>query len=140
MSKTTLKFPDAIIEVTPIENLIYVRITGIYTDEVMLAMLAHIEPLIDALPSAHIRVMDASRVPAGSFRLSTQGTEQAIAWGLKVHARKPGSRSFLIGTTPVSYGMGRMYAMRSDLEAKGVEVLRSLDELPPEVRKLLPSD
>jgi hypothetical protein len=134
-----LTFPDACVDIHALgDDLIYVRFTGVYTDEVLVKMMEALEPLVLAMPGPHVRVMDASAVPATCFRLSAAGTEKASEWGQQIHAKRPGSTSYLVGTTAVSYGMGRMYAMRSNLESKGVTVLQSLEDLPPEIRAKLP--
>jgi len=60
-------------------------------------------------------------------------------WSKGVKARKPGSRAYFIAKEPLIFGVSRMYQMQSSDEAMDVIVLKSIDELPQEIRSKIPS-
>lgn len=138
MNKETFDFVNASADVSVIDNLIYISVSGIYTDDVALKLIKYLEELIGRIPDSPIRVWDASGVSAGSFQLSSQCVDKIAAWAKQLKTRKPGSVAYMVGANAVSYGMARMYAIKADLEGTGVIVLRSLDELPRAIRKKLP--
>lgn len=137
MLKNTLTFPHATVDITTIDNIIFLQVHGVYSDDVALQMTKHLDPLIDAIPQRPIRIWDASGIPAHEFQLTPACMEKLSKWAKAVHARKPDSMAYLIGFTPISFGMGRMHAMKSGLESQGVEVLKSFDELPADIRAKL---
>jgi hypothetical protein len=138
MNKETLEFDNARADVSLIDNLVYIRVSGVYTDEVALQLIQYLEELSDRRPDSLIRVWDASGISEGAFQLSTKCVEQIAAWARKITAGKPGSLAYMVGTSAISYGMARMYAIKSGLEETAVIVLRSIDELPPAIREKLP--
>lgn len=137
MPKFTLTFPQTRVDLTTIDNIVFVQVFGVYNDEIVLRVLERLDPLLDAIPSNPIRVWDASGIPANAFNLTPACMEQISLWAQDVQVRRPDSMAYLIGFSPVSYGMGRMHAMKSELETKGMEVLKRFDELPPEIRAKL---
>jgi hypothetical protein len=72
MEKTTLNFADASAEVVTMENLLYARVSGIFTDEVAMELIRFMKQIIAQIPAIPIRVWDANGVPAEGFKLSTQ--------------------------------------------------------------------
>ena len=138
MNKETLDFVNARADVSVIGNLIYISVSGVYSDDVALKLITYLEELIDRIPDSPIRVWDVSNIPADSFQLSSQCVEQIAALDRKVRAKKPGSVAYMVGSSAISYGMARMYAIKADLEDTGVIVIRSISELPPEIREKLP--
>ena len=135
--RETLRFANAVAEVSMIENLIFVRISGIYSDEVALKLVEYLDELIEGIPDSPIRVWDDSGVSAEGFQLSSQCVDTIAEWARQLKAKKPGSMAYMVGPTAISYGMARMYGLKAGLEEGGVVVLHSLDELPPEIREKL---
>jgi hypothetical protein len=138
MNKVTLNFVNASADVSVIDNLIYISVSGIYTDEVALKLIQYLEELFVRIPDSPIRVWDASGVSAGAFQLSSQCIDKIATWGRQLKTKKPGSVAYMMGSNAVSYGMARMYGIKADLEGTGVIVLRSIDELPPAIKEKLP--
>ena len=137
MTKTSLHISGTRIDITTVDNVIFLQVFGSYTDEIALALLPHIDAFFDQIPERPIRVWDARGIPAGEFLLSSDCIGKLVVWAQSIQTRKPGAMAYLIGHSQISYGIGRMYAMRSDLEEKGIEVLQSHDELPKEIREKL---
>ncbi len=138
MDKTTLKFPNASAEVAVVDHVISVRVNGAYTDDVALALLRHLEPVIDQIPGDPVRVWDASKIPPDKFKLSNGCIDAIAQWARRLREKKPGSLAYMVGPTRISYGMSRMYEMKADLDPTGVVVVHSLDELPGEIRRRVP--
>lgn len=137
MKKTTLNFADASAEVVTIENLIYVPVFGIFTDAVAMELIRFMEPIIAQIPVIPIRVWDASGVPAMGFKLSSGCIDKIAEWERKIRSQKPDSLLYMIAPTLISYGMARMFQMKSDPQPSGIFVLNKTDELPAEVREKL---
>jgi len=140
MSKLLLALPGTTIEITPLDRFFFTRVTGLWTDEVVLKVIEQLNPLIDAIPDSHIRVLDLSGIQPGGFLITAAIVERASSWARQVNERKPGSLSYLVSPTTLSFAMGRMYAMHANLEASGIAIIRSLDDLPPEIRAKLPTE
>ena len=138
MKRSTLEFGPTRAVVTVNDKLIYIQVFGPYTDDVATALLVHLDAVIDEIPDSHLRVWDASGLPADAFRLSSACIDRITEWCRKVKARKPGSLAYMIGPTAISYGMARMYELKTNLEPNDVVVLRSLEELPGAIREKLP--
>lgn len=139
MNKRTFEFDKAKADVSLIGNIVHIRVSGVYSDEVALKLIQYLEELIDGISDSLIRVWDASGIPEGSFQLSTTCIEQIAIWARKIKVKKPGSLAYMVGPSAISYGMARMYGMKAGLEETGVIVLRSIDELPPAIREHLPT-
>ena len=138
MDKKTLEFRDASADVSVNGSLVYVRVSGVYSDDVALKLIRYLDELMDRIPDDLVRVWDASGIAPGAFQLSTQCIDEIAAWARQVKAKKPGSVAYMVGSSAISYGMARMYALRAGLETTGVVALRSIDELPPAIRAKLP--
>jgi hypothetical protein len=133
-----LRFGESVVEITTVDEIIHLRVTGAYTDEMALAMLEQMDRLIEAMPGDPVRVWDASGIPADSFLLTSECIDAVARWAVTLKQRRPGSMAYMISPTLVSFGMARMYGMKSELEPEGVRVLRSVDELPAGIRERLP--
>jgi hypothetical protein len=138
MNKITLPFAHALVEFSIIENIIHIQISGIYTDDVAYRLLEKLDLLVEEFPGDPIRVTDVRGVPAEGFNLSKECIDRLAKWGLQVKTRKPGSIGYLIGNTAISYGMARMYALKTEIDAANIVVVKSIDELPDEVKSKLP--
>lgn len=139
MTSEMLEFADATVQVSALENVVYMRVSGLFSDDVALRMTHYLDGLIAKSPVSLIRVWDASGIPAGSFQLTTTCLGQLAQWARRVRTQHPGSLAYMVGSTPVSYGMARAYEAKAGLEETGIIVVHSLSELPPEVRQKLPA-
>jgi hypothetical protein len=137
MIKQTFDFVKASADVSVSDNLIYIHVSGIFTDEVALRLIQYIEELMVQIPDNPIRVWDSNGIPSGSFQLSSQCIDQIAVWAKKLKAEKPDSVAYMVGESAVSYGMARMYGIKSGLEETGVIALRSMDELPSAIKETL---
>ena len=138
MERTRLNFPHISVEVATVDNIIYVRLSGTYTDEVALALIRHVEPIIEQIPANPVRVWDARGVPAGEFKLTSQCVDVIAKWAQEIKSKKPGSVAYLISPTEISFGMSRMYGIKSGLESTGIVALKDVHELPEAIRNRLP--
>lgn len=138
MNRETLDLGTATADVFTVDSVIYVHVSGVFDDRVAMGLLRHMDGLIDRIPGDPIRVWDASGIPTGAFRLTSEGIDAIADWSRRLKARRPGATAYMIGSTAVSYGMARMYQMKAGPETNAVTVLRSLDDLPPEVRAKIP--
>jgi len=139
MPTETLRFGEGTVQVTIIDNVIYVRVLHGYNDDMAIEMTRYLDKIIDHIPEKPIRIWDSSKLPAGSFKLSSQCVKFISDWSRGVKARKPGSRAYFIAKEPLIFGVSRMYQMQSSDEAMDVIVLKSIDELPHEIRSKIPS-
>ncbi len=138
MDKTTLNFPDASAEVVTVDNIIYVRVSGTYTDDVAMELIRYLEQIIERIAGDPVRVWDASGIAKTGFKLSGGCIDYLAQWARKIRAKKPGALAYMISPTQISYGMSRMYSIKAELEPTGVIVLHNLAELPDEIRGKLP--
>ena len=139
MATETLTFGEGIVEVTVIDNVIYMRILDVYTDDMAMEMTRYLDKIMDHIPEKPIRIWDSSKLPAASFKLSSQCVKSISDWSKGVKARKPGSRAYFIAKDPLIFGVARMYEIQSSDEAMDIIVLKSIDELPEEIRSKIPS-
>ena len=108
MTSETLEFGDASVKIAVIDNLIYVHVSGVYSDRVALKLLQHLDGLMDQIPENPIRVWDSSGILAESFQLSSQCVDGIAEWAKQVKVRKPGSMAYMVGSSNISYGMARI--------------------------------
>lgn len=137
MPKTSLNITGTRIDITTVDNVILLQAFGPYTDEVALEVTQHIDSFVNQVPERPIRIWDARGIPDEEFLLSSDCVDKLVLWARDIQKRRPDAMAYLIGHSKISYGVGRMYAMRSHLEEEGIEVLRSLDDLPKEIREKL---
>ncbi|MCW8129127.1 MAG: hypothetical protein KIS92_01975 [Planctomycetota bacterium] len=138
MNTITLDFERARIDIGVIEQIVYIRVFGVYTDDVAHALIARLDKLLEHFPGDPIRITDVRGVPADQFKLTAACIDRISKWGAQVKARYPNSIGYLIGHTALSYGMARMYALKTEVEPKNIVVLSSFEELPLEIRVKLP--
>ncbi|MFZ5775963.1 MAG: hypothetical protein ACOY3Z_10825 [Thermodesulfobacteriota bacterium] len=137
MNKDILRFGDTEIEISRIDNIIFIQVFGCYTDEMALGLIQRVGQLIDAIPESSIRIWDGTGIPEEGYLLSSGCIDRVARWAEAIEAKKPGSTAYMIIPSLVSFGMSRMYALRADLEGSGVVVLRAVEELPQEIREKL---
>ncbi len=137
MEKATLNFPAAAAEVVTAGNIIYIRVTGVYSDAVALDLIRYLDRIIERTPGDPIRVWDAGSIAPEGFKLSPECIDVIAQWARALRAKRPGSLAYMVSPTSISYGMSRMYAIKSDLDATGVITIHSLDDLPGEIQAKL---
>jgi len=135
MKTEILQFSNSTVSITVIDNLIYIKVSGVYDDTLALTLIKHLDPLIDELSVDPIRVWDASDIPVGEFKLTGLCIKKISAWAKNIKFKRPDSKSFMIAPSPISFGMARMYESISNLDDTGVIVLHRLDELPASIRE-----
>lgn len=69
MKRETLKIGDAIIDVTLIDNIIYMKTSNMFTDEAATEMTKYLGKIIEQIPHKPIRVWDASELPSEGFQV-----------------------------------------------------------------------
>jgi len=134
MKQETLKIGEAIIEVTFIDNIIYMKTLHMYTDETATEMTKYLDKIIDQIPHKPIRIWDASELPSECFKLTSECVQKIANWSQKIKDTRPGSQAFFIAPEPFIYGISRMYEMQARDKAMDVIVLKSFDELPEGIR------
>lgn len=138
MKRETLKISEAIIEVTIIDNIIYMKTLHMYTDDVAVEMTKYLDKIIDQIPHNPIRVWDASDLPSECFKLTSKCVNKIVNWSDKLKKTRPGSQAFFIASKPSIFGISRMYEMQASNDSMDVMVLKSIDELPQEIKNKLP--
>ncbi|MDH4099285.1 MAG: hypothetical protein OEV28_01765 [Nitrospirota bacterium] len=138
MTSETLKFDKGIIEVTVVDNIIYMKVLHLYTDEMAIEMTRYLDKVFARISGNPVRVWDSSALSAESFKLSSQCVEQISNWSLRIKSQRPGSRVYFIAKESSIYGVSRMYALKAGNENMDVMVLRSIDELPQDIRAKIP--
>ena len=135
MQRQTLDFGAGKVELSVVDNIIYLKIFGVYTDEMALEMTRRLDGIIKTVPGTPIRIWDGSQLRAEDFRLSTQVLEQISSWAERIKERKPGSKAYFIAREPFIFGTSRMYELQVGDEQLEVEVLHHFNELPKEIRE-----
>ena len=135
-----LEFPDSSVSISVIDSLIYIKVYGAYDDAVALALIKHLDPIIDQLPEDPTRVWDASGIPGDRFTLTNACIQIIGEWADKVKIKKPGSKSYMLAPSAISFGMARMYGSTSNLDQSDIIVLHGLDELPLSIRVKIPTE
>lgn len=137
MLHETLDFGEGEVEISIVDNIIYLKTLRLYTDAIAREMMRYLEKIIHTTPRSTIRVWDARSLSSDSFKLTGQCVQEAVAWSDKIKREKPGSKAYFITTEPLIFGTTRMYTIQADDKDMGFEVIRSIDELPDEIRKKL---
>jgi hypothetical protein len=137
MKKETLTFDECIINVILIENIIYLKTLGMYTDNAAIGMTKYLDNVISQIPGSPIRIWDASDLSSECFQLTTKCVQEIVKWSQKIKSARPGSKAFFIAPTPLIFGVSRMYEIQSSDDTMDVMVLKSFKELPKEIRAKL---
>ena len=138
METKNLTFGEGVVEVTIIDNIIYMKTLMLYTDEMAMEMTRYLDKIIDLIPSNLIRIWDSSHLPSECFKLTEQCVETIVRWSQGVKERSPDSRVYFIAQEPLIFGISRMYELQTNAETMNVTVLNSIDELPDDIRTKLP--
>ena len=134
MKKETLKFGEGIVEITLIDNIIYMKTLCLYHDEIAMEMTRYLDKIIDQIPGNPIRVWDSTDLSSEFFKLTNECVKKIVNWSQKIKGKKPGSKAYFIAPEPLIFGISRMYEMQAKDEIMDVIVLNSIDELPKEIR------
>lgn len=118
-------------------NLIYTRLSGVFTDAAVLLLLGHIEAEVDQIPGANIRILDAAALGPGDLRLTSQVVQEASSWSARIMKKRPGSVTYAVSGSAVAYGTARMYSLMAELYGSAVVPLRSISEVPVDVLERL---
>ena len=140
MKRQTLKFDECVIESILVDNIIYLKTLGIYTDNVAIKMTEYLDDVFSQIPSPPIRIWDSTDLPSECFKLSNECVKNIVGWSNKIKIKKPGSKSFFIAPKPLIFGVSRMYEIQASDARMDVKVLRSIDELPDEIREKIHCD
>ncbi len=134
MTKFSYPFSNATVNLSIGQRVIYINILGRFTDEVAFEITQKLNPIIENMPPNFIRVWDASNLSREEFLLSSDCIDTLAEWGRKIKSKKPDSILYLIAPTTLSYGMGRMYQIKSDLDSSS-EILATVNDLSIEIKK-----
>ena len=140
MKRQKLKFDECVIDSILVDNIIYLKTLGIYTDNVAIKMTKYLDDIFSQIPSPSIRIWDATDLPSECFKLSNECVKKIVGWSNKIKITNPGSQSFFIAPKPLIFGVSRMYELQAKDDKMDIKVLRSMDELPNEIREKIPCD
>ena len=139
MDTKTLTFGESVVEVTVIDNIIYMKALNLFTNETIKEMTRHLDTIIDSIPANLIRIWDSSQISSERFKVTSQYIKTMTKWAQEVKERRPGSTVYFIAKEPAIYGSSRMYELRTRDEKMDVIVLKSIDELPDDISIKLPT-
>jgi hypothetical protein len=135
----TLDFNGGKVEVSVIDNVIYMKVVHFYNDDIAMAMTRYLDKVIDEIPNEPIRVWDSGDLSQKSFQLTSECIKAIAKWSDGVKSRRPGSKAYFIAREPLVFGISRMYQMLAGDDKMDVQVLKSIDELPKEIREKIPA-
>ena len=114
---------------------LFVFTAGIFDDQALRETLKELAKALEPLEPPVTRVWDDTGIAADGIRLTHAAIAEAIVWAKELAQKKPGSMLYAIGSKTLSYGMARMYEIRSD-EKPNITVLKSYEDLPHELQPL----
>jgi hypothetical protein len=138
MKQETLDFGEGSVEITIIDNIIYMKTLRSYTDAIAMKMIHYLDNIIDQIPQATIRIWDSRNIHPNNFILTSGCVRRVAEWSKGVNAKKPGSQVYFITSRSVLFGISRMYQMQASNDKMEVVVLDNPDQLPAEIRKKIP--
>ncbi len=140
MKKETLDFGEGSVEITIIDNIIYMKALRSYTDDIALKMIRYLDKIIDQIPQATIRIWDSRTIHPNNFHLTNDCVRRAADWSKSVNARKPGSKIYFLTSRSLLFGISRMHEMQASSDTLEISVLSDPDQLPAEIRMKIPLD
>jgi len=140
VKKETLDFGESSVEITIIDNIIYMKVLRSYTDEIALKMIRCLDKIIDQIPQATIRIWDSRTIHPNNFHLTTECVRRAAEWSKSVNVRKPGSKVYFLTSRSLIFGISRMFEMQASSEKMEVVVFIDPDQLPADIRGKIPID
>ncbi|OGT31866.1 MAG: hypothetical protein A2W28_03540 [Gammaproteobacteria bacterium RBG_16_51_14] len=138
MKKKTLKFGEGIIEVTVIDNIIYIKALHFFNDDIVTETIRYIDKIIKQIPHNPIRVWDSTCLSSKTFKVTSECIQNVVNWSQGIKSNKPGSKAFFIAPEPLIFGISRMYELQASDEKMDVQVIKNIDELPIEIREKIP--
>ena len=139
MDTKTLTFGESVVEVTVIDNIIYIKALNLFTNETIKEMTRYLDTIIDSIPADLIRIWDSSQISSERFKVTSEFIKSITTWTEEVKERRPGSTVYFIAKEPAIYGSSRMYELRTRDENMDVIVLKDIDDLPSDIRIKLPT-
>jgi len=139
MKTETIDFGHGRVEVSIDGNLIYFRVFGEYTDDDVMLMTQYMEKLFTEIGGPTIRIWDATNIPEGKFKLTSEGTDRFREWSEMIKKKWPHNVVYMIAPSPLAYGVSRMYELKASSEDMSITVVRNIDELPNPIRERIPS-
>lgn len=136
--KETLKFGEWVVEVTLIDNIIYIKALNFFNDDIAIAITRYLDKIIEQIPDNPIRVWDSTCLSSGNFKVSIKCIQKIISWSQGIKSNKPGSKAYFIAPEPLIFGMSRMYELQASDETMVVHVIKSINELPIEIKEKIP--
>jgi hypothetical protein len=140
MRHEKLDFDEGSVEVTVIDNIIYMKTLRSYTDAIATAMLHYLDPIIEQIPEPTIRIWDSRTIHPNNFHLTSSFVRRAAAWSKGINAKRPGSKVYFLTNRSLVFGISRMYEMQASTKHLEIVVLSDPDQLPVEIRKKIPLD
>ena len=135
MLNDTIRLPAGTVEVHIDGNLIYLEVFGTYTDGDVLTMTRYLEDCFARGEGLITRIWNGSRID--HFLLTAQGTDMFRHWTENIKKKWPGQTVYLIAPTSLAYGMSRMYELKTSNELMGIHSLRSVNDLPGDIKARL---
>ena len=138
MRQEVLHSNEGSVEITAVDNVIYMRVRGCHTDAMAFQMTQYLDKAMDQLSGPTIRVFDTRGILPDKFRLTSDCVQKIARWSKATSAKRPGSEAYFITEHPLLFGMARMYELQADDDKFHAFVLKSFDELPASIREKLP--
>lgn len=134
MEKELIKFENSEIEVTKVDNIIYLNVVGEYTNMMAFKMTNYLENWMETIPKNPVRIWNAYDIPPELFKLTSDCVRALARWSAQMKLKRPDLMAYLIGPSDISFGMGRMHRAVSNIDENGISVIRSFDDLPDEIK------
>ena len=134
MERDIIDFGHGKIDALKDGNLIYLSFYGEYTDNDAKELTRYLEKFFAEINAPTIRINDGSNMTSEQYKLTPQGIDFLMSWANKVKEKRPGSVSYIIGNTDLIFGMSRMYEIRTANDLMPIQVLKSVDDLPGEIK------
>ncbi|MEJ2688712.1 MAG: hypothetical protein P8130_01930 [Deltaproteobacteria bacterium] len=119
-------------------NLIYLNVYGEFTDDDVIAMTKYLENFFDEISGPTIRVWDSTNISSDQFKITAKGTDQFNQWSGRMKKKWPGNIAYLIADKPLSFGISRMYELKTSDHDLPIIVLRNFDKLPDNIKARIP--
>ena len=119
-------------------NLIYLNVYGEFTDNDIMAMTKYLENFFDEIRGPTVRIWDSTNISSDQFKLTPKGTDLFNQWSERMKKKWPGNIAYLIADTPLSFGISRMYELKTSDHDLFIKVLHNFKELPDNIKARIP--
>lgn len=126
------------IKVSKNGNLVYFNVLGAITDDDIMAMTKYLENFFDEISGPTVRIWDSTNISSDQFKISPKGTDLFNQWSERMKKKWPGNIAYLIADTPLSFGISRMYELKTSDHDLFIKVLHNFDELPDNIKARIP--